>query len=169
MGKRLMIGAGGSRAAGWKTLDADPRSRADYIAEVPPLPDEVKSERWEAIEMIHVIEHFYQWDAMTLLRECFDILEPGGRLILEAPNIEFAAAVIAGLVKPPKGSPGQFDLWPLYGDPTRRNPLYGHRWGWSPSSLSKALVDVGFNESNVVTMRAKHHFPIRDFRVEARR
>ena len=166
MPNKLMIGAGKSRRSGWTTLDADPRSKADIIATVPPLPDQVKAKRWDEIEMIHVIEHFYIWEARQLLCEIRAVLAPGGKLIVEAPNILYAARVLCGLEKPPRGALGQMDMWPLYGDPRHRNPLFGHRWGYSPDSLRSELVAAGFDADAIAVKRAKHHVPLRDFRVE---
>lgn len=164
---KLMIGAGRTKRPGWTTLDADAKSRADVIATVPPLPERVKRDGCEAIEMIHVLEHFYLWDARVLLRECLEVLKPDGKLIIECPNILYAAKVMCGLQKPPRGAAGQFDMWPLYGDPSHRNPLFGHRWGYTPKSLTEELVAAGFQPERVSIVSAKHHFPGRDFRLEA--
>jgi len=164
---KLMIGAGRMRRKGWLTLDADPESGADIIATVPPLPDEARAVQWDEIEMIHVIEHFYLWEARQLLREIREVLAVGGRLVIEAPNIAYAARVLCGLVKPPRGAKGKYDMWALYGDPRRSNPLYGHRWGYSPESMQAELIDAGFAAEAIEVKPAQHHKPVRDFRVEA--
>jgi len=162
-----MIGAGGKKSSGWVTLDADPNSGADIIATLPPLPDAVRAVKWDEIEMIHVIEHFYQWEARELLREIRSVLAEGGRLIIEAPNIVYAARVLCGIEQPPRGAKGKFDMWPLYGDPRGRNPLYGHRWGYSPSSMRKELLEAGFADTGIEEKPAQHHVQVRDFRIEA--
>ena len=165
MANRLMIGAGRTRRKGWTTLDADPRSRADIIAAVPTLPTEVTSTKWDEVEMIHVIEHFYLWEARQLLREIRGVLAPGGKLVIEAPNILYAARVLCG-IEQPRNHSGQFDMWPMYGDPRHRNPLFGHRWGYSPNSMRSELVMAGFDEDAIVVKHARHHVPVWDFRVE---
>lgn len=167
MRDKLMIGAGRTRRPGWTTLDADPKSGADIIATVPPLPASVTVRQWQIVEMIHFLEHLYLWDSRALLRECRQILAPGGRLVIEVPNIAYAAKVLLGLQRPPRGAVGQFDMWPLYGDPSHCNPLFGHRWGYTPESLMEELVAAGFRRNGITVMRARHHFPVRDFRAEA--
>lgn len=165
---RLMIGCGRQKRSGWQTLDADPRCGADHTGTVPPLPEAVRATRWAEIEMIHFLEHLYEWDARELLHQCYRVLAPGGRLVIECPNLEYCCRVIAGLEQPPRAG-GQFDMWGLYGDPNHKNPLFGHRWGWTPATLTAALQAVGFAADGIVTERAKHHQPVRDFRVVATR
>lgn len=160
-----MIGAGRTRLPEWTTLDADPTSGADIVATVPPLPDAVKARQWQVVEMIHFLEHLYLWDARHLLREIRGVLAPGGKLVIEVPNIQFAARVLCGLEKPPRGAAGQFDMWPFYGDPSHRNPLFGHRWGYTPLTLIEELVAIGFQRDAISVTRARHHFPGRDFRI----
>ncbi len=165
----LTIAAGPDRRSGWKTLDANPANEPDFVASVPPLPEAVRLVSWDEIELIHGIEHFFAWDAAALLREIHEVLRPDGLLTLEQPNIEFCARVLLGLENLPYGSPGQFDMWGLYGDPNHRNPLMGHHWGYTPRTLAEALIAAGFNRDKIVQQPARHHRPGRDFRIEARK
>ena len=127
-------------------------------------------QEWSTIEMIHVIEHFFPWDALDVLRQVHQCLSPGGLLILEQPDISFAARVLLGLQTPiPNTMPGQCDMWALYGDPRSCNPLYCHRWGYTPQTLSERLVSAGFRESAIQVLPARHHLPARDFRIEVRK
>lgn len=167
---RLNIGSGKYGPAGWTTLDADPASGAHIIASIPPLPLSVTehSGEWQEVQMIHVLEHFYQWDAIDVLAEIYKILAVNGRLIIELPNLNFAASVLAGVTEAIKGAaPGQCDMWPIYGDPTHRNPLYVHRWGYTPQTLSAALESAGFAIDSISQAPAQYHVPERDFRMEA--
>ena len=157
---RFMIGAGGQRRKGWKTVDANPRTKPDIVAELPPIPEECRDAA--AFELIHVLEHFYLWDARELLRGFFTALRPGGELVLELPNLMSAVETLAGT----NGRRGDaWSMWVLYGDPRRENPLFGHRWGWTPETLSLELEQVGFRR--IVQERPKFHVPDRDFRLVA--
>ena len=170
MSNKLMIGAGRKRQRGWTTLDADVNTGADIIATLPPLPDAVLAQQWDEIEMIHVIEHFYLWEARELLPQLRDVLKMGGKLVIEAPNILYAARVLCGLEQPPrvaKSKQGKFDMWPLYGDPRGCNPLYGHRWGYSPETMREELIAAGFDAEKIEELPAQHHVAVRDFRIEA--
>lgn len=166
MVNKLLLGSGTWRWAGWTTIDASPTSGADHVATVPPLPYAIRSTAWTVIQAIHFIEHLCPWEAETLIRQCYECLEPGGLLILEQPNIEYAAKVLIGEVVPPQGAPGQFDMWPLFGDPTHRDPLMMHRWGYSPTTLTELLVRAGFDPGHIHVKPAQFHVPVRDFRLE---
>lgn len=145
---------------GWTTLDSQPG--ADIQATIPPLPTAVRTEQWDVIELIHGIEHFYVWEARQLLCECRQALVPGGQLILEQPDIEYAARVLLGILKRPVA---QHAMWALYGDPSHRREGMCHRWGWTPDTLVAALREAGF--ARVEIQAARHHVPERDFRVIA--
>lgn len=164
---RLILCAGRQRREGWLTLDADARVKPNILASIPPLPEAVTSRQWAAVELIHGIEHFYLWEARELLQGLRGVLAPGGTLILEQPNIRYAAQVLLGVREKPRGHVDQFDMWPLYGDPRHRNQLFGHKWGYSPESLSDLLFECGFPADGIKVCRARSHFPGRDFRVEA--
>lgn len=159
---KLLICSADHKPKGWKTLDANPKYNADYTCTVPPLPI---ISNLEEVAIIHGIEHFFLWEARELLDQIYESLIYGGKLILEQPNIMFAAKVILGIESPLTETPNQSDLWPLYGDPTHKDPLYVHKWGYYPNSLRSLLQEVGF--SDIEELPAKTHFPKRDFRMEA--
>lgn len=163
---KLAIGQRGKRE-GWVTLDAHPRSNADLVGGVPPIPDSVEPDSCEVIEMIHFLEHLFLWDARELLKECHRCLKVGGKVVIECPNIDYACKVLTGQVTAPGGHADQFDMWPLYGDPSHKDPLYGHRWGYTPETLANELEQAGFPGIGIARSSARSHFPIRDFRIEA--
>lgn len=169
MTNQLLVGAGDWRWAGWTTLDANPESGADVIASVPPLPDAVKAVRWSRILASHFIEHLFLWDAAVFLRECYAVLEPGGVLTLEQPNLLYCAKVLAGVLDPPPGRDrDQFSMWGFYGQPNG-NPLYGHHWGYTPVTLAALVTEAGFDPSNITISAGRYHEPERDFTLEATR
>jgi SAM-dependent methyltransferase len=161
---KLSIGSGQIRKPGWIHLDA---VGGDINATIPPLPPQVTATRWEEVEMIHVLEHFYHWDAVQVLREIRDVLMPGGKLVIEVPNLRFACEVFTGQRTALPGTVEmQCDMWVLYGNPDLKTPYQVHRWGWTPDSLTKTLRDVGY--ATVAVLPAQHHVPERDFRIEAK-
>lgn len=165
---KLALCAGRQRKPGWKTLDANHNVRPDFVAVLPGLPDAVTRHEWDEIELIHGIEHFPRWEVNQLLTEILEVLKPGGLLVLEQPNLEYACKAFLGLVEKPKRGPrDQWDMWPLYGDPSHRTKLYSHFWGYSPTTLRNLLLEVGFDPAKTVETRAQSHFAFRDFRMES--
>jgi SAM-dependent methyltransferase len=161
-GRRYSIGDGRERPEGWITVDADPRVKPDIVADLPPVLPEMDGA--EAFRLIHVLEHVHKWEAEEMLRGFFRALRPGGRLVLELPNLDSAIETLSGN----NGRPlDRWGMWVLYGDPNHKNPLFGHKWGWTPRTLRETLVACGFSNDRIVDERAKYHVPDRDFRLVA--
>ncbi len=146
---RLNLGCGDKILQGYVNVDfADSRkgNRPDVIADLRAL--QFPNDHADELLSVHVIEHFYPWEAEGLLRHWKDVLKPGGQLILECPNILTAAEM---LLKDPdraaraEGKDGQMAMWPLYGDPAWMDPLMCHRWGYTPTTLVDLLKRCGFN------------------------
>jgi SAM-dependent methyltransferase len=166
--KKLLLCCGPTRPAGYVRLDANPAHDPDILAAIPPLPAEVHAQEWDVIELIHGIEHFWEWDAGLLLRQCWSVLRPGGMLVLEQPNIEAACRVFLGLDPPQYRGTLESAMWPLYGDPAHLDPGYCHKWGYTPETLSALLRDVAPWSSLRVLPQHYHAYAAgRDFRVEA--
>lgn len=150
-----MICAGSMRRPGWKTLDADERTKPDFHALIPPLPFEVHAIKWNEVEWIHGITSLFPWEGLAVLREIRDILAPEGKLVLEQPDARIAAKYLLN---------GGDPRW-LFGDPADKNPGIMNRWAFTPDALYQTLREAGF--SRVVATVARHHVPERDFRMEA--
>jgi len=145
-----MLCAGTMRRPGWKTVDANERTKPDYLAWIPPLPEAVTSQKWDEVEWIHGITSVYPWEAERLLVEVKSILVPDGKLVLEQPDFSKADRL----------------EW-IFGDPRPHDPLHMNRWAYTPESLTMLLDRAGF--SRIEVLPAKHHFPARDFRIECSR
>jgi len=161
---KLAIGSGGKKV-GWFCIDANPKSGADLICMIPPLPEEVTNKKWDRIEMIHVIEHFYLWEAKQLLTSIRNILSEGGYLYMEQPNIKYCAEVLLGKLPPNTHHKGQFDMWGFYGDPNHKDPLMCHKWGYTPGSMTELLVECGFGRTEKTEVIG--HSKVRDFALKA--
>lgn len=160
-GRNLILCCGGDRRPGFVRLDANTAVEPDILATIPPLPGAARGP-WDRIELIHGIEHFALWEAEVLIREINEALAPGGVLVLEQPNIDFAARALLS------GREDRWSMWPFYGDPGHRDPLYIHRWGYNVKSLTRLLERKG-KWSRIRVAKAQFHVPGRDFRIEATR
>ncbi len=165
MKRNLLIGSGDWNWPDWVSVDGNPASGADYIALVPPLPDAVKRQRYDLILASHFIEHITKFEALALLKECYEILTPSGLLTLEQPNLTYCCKIILGEIDPPEGrSREQFGLQGVFGRPDI-DPLMGHKWAYSPESLTDLVVEAGFYRENVSILSGKYHESLRDFQL----
>lgn len=167
---RLNIGCGGRKLDGYVGVDAVARPAADYIAPADRLPFEAGS--CEEVMAIHLFEHLLPWDAPKALLEWFRVLRPGGKLVLEIPDLEKCCrnvlTILAGGRVMAGKHPGQAGMWGLYGDERLQDEFMLHRWGYTFQTIHPLLEAAGFTK---ITEHPTQFHPIgrhvRDFRVEA--
>ena len=155
---RLNIGCGRRVLDGWVNVDKAVRgSEPDIDADVRdlPFPDNYADE----VMAIHLIEHFYVWEAPDVVSEWHRVLRPGGKIVLECPDlVKTVKHMYEG-----RGEP-HLTMWPLYGDPSHMDPLMCHKWGYTPDSLAKLLDYVGFK--GIAEEPAQFHMKdVRDMRI----
>jgi SAM-dependent methyltransferase len=169
---RLDLGAGHARDTGWVRLDlALERQKVgaygqvisekqniepDIVCDIRdiPLPDDYA----DKARAIHVIEHFYPWEALKAVKEWVRVIKPGGELAIECPCLEKVVA----LAQVPE-CPPWFVHWGLYGDPRLEDPSMMHHWCYSKMHLAKLMGQAG-----LVNLRPEppmFHQPIRDMRM----
>lgn len=168
---RLDLGAGDKRHEGWITVDiafelTTLHTAKEHFPSINITPDVVSDLRKlpfhddyaDEARAIHVIEHFYPWDAEDLLREWVRVLKPGAPLAIECPCME-KVLVLATVPQ----CPPTMTYWALYGDPRYKDPLMSHHWCYGQQQLLKLMAQAG-----LVNLRSEHpqfHQPIRDMRI----
>jgi SAM-dependent methyltransferase len=120
----------------------------------------------DEILAVHVVEHFWRWEVESILREWVRVLKPGGKMILECPNLKSACEEF---LKNPDaaalpGQEGQKTMWVFYGDPRWTDPLMVHRWGYTPLSLAQVMHQAGLVELRQEPAQFKLREP-RDMRI----
>lgn len=170
MSLRLNIGCGGRRIPGYTGVDVVKRPAADIVAPAGKIP--LADGSCEEIMAIHLFEHLLPWEAADVLKEWHRLLAPGGKLVLEMPDLKKCCE---NILKQLKGievmagkHPHQAGLWGLYGDDRLRDPYMLHRWGYTFKTIKPILEEAGFR--NLQEFRTVYHpigRDVRDFRVEA--
>jgi hypothetical protein len=145
--RRLNLGCGDKILEGYVNVDvAASRAgrRPDVLCDLHKL-EPIETDSCDEVMAIHVVEHFYRWEVVDVLREWLRVLKPGGRMILECPNLLTACQMV--LANPQAaagpGPEGQRSMWVLYGDPAWRDPLMCHRWNYTPDSLRAVMQEAG--------------------------
>jgi SAM-dependent methyltransferase len=162
---RFNMGCGIERLPGYLGVDKN-SDRADIRMDVfeLSLPENCAEE----VLASHFIEHLPQHRAPEILTKWKDALKPGGRLVIETPDLEalceefveskdkhsIAACIFGAAVENPD-------------DPEvkEKGALSPHLWGYTPDTLKDLVEAVGF--SNVHILPAKGHHPGKNFRLEA--
>lgn len=141
---KLNIGCGGRRIEGYTGIDAVARPAADIVAPAHniPLPDGCA----DIIFACHLWEHFYLWECPKVITEWKRLLKPGGKLILELPNLRKCCENLLNGRMVGGKDPNQLSYWGLFGDPRTNDPFMHHKWGWTPQTLTAFLTDHGFTK-----------------------
>lgn len=145
---KLNLGCGDKLLDGYVNIDYASTRRGikpDIELDIRDLTD-FMADTIDEILSVHVVEHFYRWEVNQILRNWLRVLRPGGKIILECPNLLFACEQI---LKDPLNAclddkRGQLSMWPLYGDPSWGDPLMCHKWAYTPQTLITTLESAGF-------------------------
>lgn len=150
---KLNLGCGNKKIDGFIGVDI---KAADVVADIRHLPFEDASA--DEILAVHVCEHFYVHEILSVIREWRRVLKFGGKMALELPCLDKV------LWHFQNGSPENFTLWPLYGDPNthRDGEPALHKWCWSKEQFRMMLKAAGFDD--ITEEKPHYHQPSRDMR-----
>jgi len=160
---KLNVGCGNKCLDGYVNIDVAQRDgkQPDIEADIRDLPlDENYADELMAI---HVIEHFYEWEVNDVIQEWKRVLKPGGKIILECPDLIKATLGIINHVSLGVPISARMSMWALYGDPSHKDPLMCHRWAYTPHTLAQKLAENGFTD--IKHEEAVYHWPQRDMRL----
>ncbi len=162
---RLHVGCGAVIKPGYINVD-EFNPMADVRAAIQDL--RYPNESVDQIEGYMVIEHLSPQDARAFVENAYRMLKPGGRLILEVPDIEKVCRLILSMGEDTQQlEEGPFGLRGIFGEPKEAMTLGDyHKWGYTPATASKLITEAGFREFKI-TDGTSHCYPIRDMRVEA--
>jgi len=140
--------------------------RADVVSDLRRLP--FADGYADVMVAIHVLEHFYEWEAADVLREWQRVLKPGGLLVLELPSMDKIIVYLLDCLQKQGGKINmQMSWWGMYGDPRYQDPVMVHRWGYTKQMLRSLLEAVGF--VSVQAEAPRYHVKMRDMRMTARK
>lgn len=152
---KLHLGCGTKKFREYINIDST--GSPDVFADITALP---YSENYaDEILAVHVFEHIFPQKSVEVLRHWHKILKPGGKLVMEMPDLK----KVLEFFKDPKSHPA-LTMFALYGGEQTGRIEDVHKWCWTFDTLKPLLEQAGFKE--VVEKHASYHIPARDFRVE---
>lgn len=164
---KLNMGCGQDRLPGYLGVDKyNPAADIKMDLLELDLPEDCADE----VLASHVIEHLPQHRAPEALKKWFSVLKPGGKLVMEQPDLE---ALCKEFIKK-KGLEKHNVAMCMFGafvdDPTNpevqeKGALSPHLFGYTPDTLHDLVSDAGFK--NIVIKDALGPHPGKNFRLEA--
>ena len=151
--RKLQLGAGSNDPTGWLNTDIEPTADEVYLDATKryPFPDG----SFQFIFSEHLIEHV-PWEAgVAMLKECYRVLAPGGKLRVVTPNLtkfvqlltgtadadtqQFVAAKLRLHGWPESPVPGAYIF-------NRQVREWGHQFLYDSATLRKSLELAGFKQ-----------------------
>ena len=117
------------------TIDGDAKSKPTILSDLNnPLP--IDSDSVDIIIAGEIIEHLI--NPFRMLKECFRVLKPHGRLILSTPNLNDLKSRLKVLLGHlPTNSPRAY--------PSTEDHIYYHKTDWNWKQLITLLEASGFD------------------------
>lgn len=147
--RKLQIGAEGNFLKGWLNTDLEPdSSEVVFLDATKPFPFENNS--FDFIFSEHMIEHISYHQGLFMLRECYRILKPGGKIRIATPSLE----TLLDLHKPKTSLQERYIKW-LTDLPevkcyspclviNKNVRSYGHEFIYDYVTLKNSMETVGF-------------------------
>lgn len=107
-----------------------------YLDVRKPMPFAANSVN--AVFSSHIIEHLHEQDAVTMLKECLRILEPGGVCRVVAPSLEQAVASYSESNPTPM-------LNAIF-ENNHKRAKNRHQWMYTAKSLCELMETIGYTE-----------------------
>jgi predicted SAM-dependent methyltransferase len=150
--RKLQIGAGGQNLPGWLNSDIAPRPGEIYLDATKRFP--LPNESLNYIFSEHLFEHLTYAQGFDMLRECYRVLTPGGKLRIATPDLR----KLIELFQEPKSDEMKafiagklaWHRWPASAQPevmilNMQLRDFGHQFVYDSTTLSARLMEAGFH------------------------
>lgn len=151
--RKLQLGAGGNDPAGWLNTDIEPTSEEVYLDATVryPFPDG----SFQYVFGEHVIEHV-PWEAgVAMLKECYRVLAPGGKVRIVTPDLTKFIQLLTGRADSEAqrfiDAKLRFHRWPVTPVPgayifNRQVRDWGHQFLYDSATLRRSFELAGFKQ-----------------------
>lgn len=151
---RLHLGCGNKRFRDYVNIDNT--GTPDLLCDITALP--YGEGTVDEILVIHTFEHLFPWEAPKILGHWYKLLKPGGKLVMEMPDLKKVLKAFT-LEKPPLA----YTMYALYGGEQTGRVEDVHKWCWTYDTIAPIMKEVGYATTEKPAM---YHVWDRDFIVE---
>ncbi len=95
----------------------------------------------------HVLEHLSYSDVDVVVQEMYRVLKPGGKVIIDVPDLEAMVRIWLDLPEERRWGPESRAFAAIFG--TQQDEGNFHKNGFTKARLRKVLADVGFRSIEV--------------------
>jgi len=127
-------------------FDGNPACAPDVRCDLRKIPE--ADATFDLAHARHVLEHFAPFEAPALIKEWARIIKPGGKLIVNVPNLAYAAKEILRADADPDVDVGWYPHWQVFGRQTGHETDV-HRNGFTRHGLQRLFEFVGLTEVTV--------------------
>ncbi len=174
--KKLHLGCGSNLLPGWINTDFPPKS--DSVTELDatkPFPFE--NDSFDYVFSEHMIEHISYEDGHFMLKECFRILKPCGKIRCSTPDLRF---LIDLHQNPHKDINSRYISWAVdkfWGHGIHLPGMvfnnfvrnWGHLFIYDKETLTHSLITAGFKNIESFSISESNSPDLKNLENEARR
>ncbi len=150
--RKLQIGAQSNSISDWLNVDIEPKAKdVAYMDATKPFP--FADQTFDYVFSEHMIEHISFAEGQFMIRECYRVLKPGGKIRISTPDLAF----LIELYKQPKLPVQEAYIQPIIGR-YFKNPFHaidalvinnffrdwGHQFIHDEQTLTYILQDANF-------------------------
>lgn len=137
---RVNFGSGKDYREGYLNVDII-EGKGDVTGDIAYLSDDFFDEESVKQIILHdVFDHITWVQAKNFMRQCWSWLQENGTVDIHTPNLRYIAEVLA--VRDDHEAVKW--LYSTDGEGPTNYPSNHSKWGYTPTSLRKLLVDTGF-------------------------
>lgn len=166
---RLHLGCGGDYWPGYVNIDLSPNGVCDLQMDFTKIGDIYPSNSVTEVALIHSLSYLRLWQARDLFADLYRILEPGGVVVIELPDLGKCARKAlecktskAEYLEAVRGLYA-FDMEQIKG----KEMFTPYAFGWSGWHLEQELSEAGFCHIIVTDPKTHEQRLWRDTRIEA--
>jgi len=166
---RLHLGCGQDYWRGYVNVDISADVLCDVRMDFIRIGERYQQESVAEVVLIHSLSYLRLWQARDLFAELFRILEKGGRIIIELPDLAKCAQKLLAC----EGNLAEYleavrGLYAFGMDQIDHREMFTpYSFGWSSWHLKQELEKVGFRQVTVCDPQTHERRIWRDTRLEA--